>query len=75
MSRGLVVLVDPPASPGKTANRDGAGGLGALLPGEGGFRYPPLALAVAAGALRRAGWPVQVVDAPGEGLSLEQALD
>lgn len=75
MSRGLVVLVDPPAPPGTTANRDGAGGLGALLPEEGGFRYPPLALAVAAGALRSAGWPVQVVDAPGEGLTLGQVLD
>lgn len=75
MSRGLVVLVDPPTSPGTTANRDGAGGLGALLPGEGGFRYPSLALAVAAAALRRAGWPVHVVDAPGEGLTLGQALD
>ncbi|MGC8839710.1 MAG: B12-binding domain-containing radical SAM protein [Anaerolineae bacterium] len=75
MSRGLVVLVDPPVPPGTTANRDGAGGLGAFLPGEGGFRYPSLALAVAAGALRSAGWPVRVVDAPGEALALSQALD
>jgi len=75
MSRGEVVLVDPPAPPGTTANRDGAGGLGALVPEEGGFRYPPLALAVAAAALRQAGYAVRVVDAPGEALSLAQALD
>ncbi len=75
MSRGLVVLVDPPALPGTTANRDGAGGLGALLAEEGGFRYPPLALAVAAAGLRSAGWPVRVVDAPGENLTVAQARD
>lgn len=75
MSRALVVLVNPPAPPGATTNRDGAGGLGAFLPREGGFRYPPLALALAAAALREAGHPVRAVDAPGEGWTLTQALD
>jgi len=74
VKRRPMVLVDPPAPPGATANRDGAGGLGALTPGEGGFRYPPLALATAAAALRQEGYTVLVVDAPAEGLGLEATL-
>ncbi|MGQ9586605.1 MAG: B12-binding domain-containing radical SAM protein [Anaerolineae bacterium] len=74
MKHRLIALVNPPAPSGFTANRDGAGGLGACTPGKGGFRYPPLALATAASLLRREGYGVRVVDAPGEGLTSEETL-
>jgi anaerobic magnesium-protoporphyrin IX monomethyl ester cyclase len=75
LSSRLTVLINPPPPSGQTANRDGAGGLGALLSGEGQFHYPPLALAYAAADVRQAGWTVRVIDAVGERLGLGKTVD
>lgn len=74
MSRSRVTLVVPPGAPDTTPNREGASGLGAVVPYAGGFRYPPHTVATAAAALRRAGIDVTVIDAVAEGLSLDTCV-
>ncbi len=69
-----IILLNPPSPPGLTANREGAGGLGALSAGDEGFIYPPHTLAVTAAVLRDHGWDVQIIDAAGERLTPEQTL-
>jgi len=72
--RPKVVLVNPPSPPGATANREGAAGMGVLLPQEGGFFYPPQTVAYAASVLREEGFEVKAADAVGEGLAQEATL-
>lgn len=55
VSGGPVLLVNPPSPRGFTANREGFGGLGVLVPGRRGFVYPAQRLAEAAAALHLAG--------------------
>ena len=69
-----ILLVNPPSPAGLTANREGAGGLGAWSPGYAGFIYPPQTLATTAAVLRLAGWHVRLVDAAGERINTEAAL-
>ncbi len=70
-----VLLVNPPSPPTATANREGAGGLGAWSAPGNGFLYPPQVLAYAAAALRLAGAAPQMLDAAGERLTVEETLD
>jgi len=58
-----VVLVVPPAMPGRWPNREGAVGLGAVEPGDSGFRYPPHTVAAVAGVLCEEGYEVEAFDA------------
>lgn len=69
-----VVCVNPPGLPGSTANREGAGGMGNVVPTPGAFLYPPHALAVVAGALRAGGLDVTARDCVVEADSLPQAV-
>jgi len=69
-----VACVNPPGIPGTTANREGAGGLGNVVPQAGGFLYPPHTLAATAGALRKGGLAVSARDCVLEGDSLAQAV-
>ncbi len=57
-----------------TANREGAGGLGALAAGDDGFLYPPQALAYCAALLRQQAFKVRICDAAGERLNTAAAL-
>ena len=61
MSR-RVFCVNPPGLPGTTANREGAGGMGTVVPSAGGFLYQPHTLAVVANALRESGTKVAARD-------------
>jgi len=74
MSLYTVCLINPPSAPGTTANREGAGGLGAVIPHGGGFFYPPQTLAYAAAALREQGYSVTAIDAVAEELDIEATL-
>ena len=69
-----IILLNPPSPPGLTANREGAGGLGAWSAGDQGFIYPPHTLAATAALLRAHDWDVQIVDAAGERLTPEQTM-
>lgn len=69
-----VLLVNPPSPAGVTANREGAGGLGAWSAGADGFLYPPHTLAHCAAVLRVRGWQARLLDAAGERLSVDAAL-
>lgn len=71
---GRVVCINPPSSPGTTANREGAGGMGNAYPQVGAFLYPPHTLAAAAGALRAGGLDVSARDCVLEGVGLDQAV-
>ena len=62
MPAGPFLLLNPPSPPGTTANREGAGGLGVLVPGSRGFVYPALYLAEAAGDLARGGCAWKALD-------------
>ncbi|NLG27376.1 MAG: radical SAM protein [Chloroflexi bacterium] len=66
--RMRVLLINPPALPGTTANREGAAGMGALDEHEGGFSYPPHTLAAVAATLRAAGYAVSALDAGSQSL-------
>jgi len=57
-----VHLINPPSAPGTVANREGAGGMGTVYCGPKGFLYPPHTLAMVAGSLRDAGYPVRASD-------------
>ena len=57
-----VLLFNPPSARGSTTNREGAGGLGVLLPQGGGFVYPALYLAQMAAGLRERGCEVEAID-------------
>jgi len=70
-----ILLINPPSAPGTTANREGAGGLGAQTPGPGGFVYPPQTLAYVAASLREAGHAVTALDAVAEGLAVNEVLN
>jgi len=74
LSARSVVLINPPSAPQTTANREGAGGLGVLTAGPGGFVYPPQTLAAVAASLREAEYEVMALDGVGEELDLEQIL-
>jgi anaerobic magnesium-protoporphyrin IX monomethyl ester cyclase len=69
-----IVLVNPPSPPALTANREGAGGLGAWSAGGSGFLYPPHTLATTAAALREHHWDVSIIDAAGERLEPEETV-
>ncbi len=69
-----IVLLNPPSPPGRTANREGSGGMGVLVPDPDGFFYPPQTLAYAGATLLQEGLPVQAVDAVAERLDSEQAI-
>ena len=69
-----VVCVNPPSLPGTTANREGAGGMGAVVQSPGGFLYPPHTLAVVAGALRERGTEVVARDSVLEGDRIQEAV-
>ncbi len=73
-AEGRVLLANPPAPPGMVANREGAGGLGAVGD-EGGFAYPPQTLAAAAAVVRAAGWQVTAYDAPTLRMSVEDLAE
>lgn len=75
MSGAEVVLINPPALPGTTVNREGAAGFGVIYPREGAFLYPPHTLAVCAAVLCSAGRVPAIVDAAAERLSPREALD
>ncbi len=69
------LLLNPPGTPGTTANREGAAGMGAVRTGPGGFFYPPQTLAVTAAVAREAGFAVVALDAVAEGLRLSETVD
>jgi len=69
-----VLLINPPSPSGQTANREGAGGMGAWSAGANGFLYPPHTLAHCAAVLRAREWDVRLLDAAGERLSVTEAL-
>ncbi len=69
-----VLFVNPPSSPGTTANREATGGLGLVMPTPDAFFYPPQTIAYGVGALRAAGYAVGAVDAVGLGLTLPATL-
>lgn len=69
------MLINPPSPPHLTANREGSGGLGAWSVAESSFLYPPQALLYAAAALRVGGWRVSLIDAAGERLDSQGAID
>jgi anaerobic magnesium-protoporphyrin IX monomethyl ester cyclase len=69
-----VLLINPPSPPGQAANREGAGGFGAWSAGDDGFVYPPQTLAYTAAVLRTRGWTVRVIDATGERLDADAAM-
>lgn len=62
MAKRHLLLIQPPSPQGQTANREGFGGLGLLLPRRGGFVYPSLRLAEAATAARAQGLNPRVAD-------------
>jgi len=74
MSAERVLLVIPPGESGTTPNREGASGLGAVEPGEGGFRYPPHTVAAAAAELIREGYDVSALDAVALGYDLPRSV-
>lgn len=74
MSKGRILLVIPPGAPGTTPNREGAGGLGAVEPTTGGFRYPPHTVAMLAGALSQTDYKVIALDAVALGYDLTYSV-
>ncbi len=70
-----IILLNPPSPPGRTANREGSGGMGVLVPEPNGFFYPPQTLAYAGAVLLREGLPVRGIDAVAEKLSDEQTIN
>ncbi|MGC8827959.1 MAG: NAD-dependent epimerase/dehydratase family protein, partial [Anaerolineae bacterium] len=75
MTGARVLLINPPALPGTTVNREGAAGFGAVYPREGAFLYPPHTLAVCAALLRSDGRIPAVIDAAAEQISPREALE
>jgi len=75
MNKARVLLVQPPALPGTTVNREGAAGFGNQYPREGAFLYPPHMLATCAAVLKAAGYLPAVLDAAAERLSPREALE
>lgn len=75
MTGARVLLINPPALPGTTVNREGAAGFGAAYPREGAFLYPPHTLAVCAAVLRSAGRAPAIIDAAAERLSPRETLE
>lgn len=73
MSGQIITLVNPPSVPGTTANREGASGLGAVMPGEGAFAYPPQTIAAMVTILRAEDFEVHVVDAVAGRLDVKRA--
>ncbi|MBC7262832.1 MAG: radical SAM protein [Chloroflexi bacterium] len=73
MSGRIITLVNPPSAPGTTANREGAAGLGTVVPGEGAFAYPPQTIATMVTMLKAEGFEVRVVDAVAGGLDIKRA--
>ncbi|NOZ04873.1 MAG: radical SAM protein [Chloroflexi bacterium] len=69
-----LLLLNPPGTPGTTANREGAAGMGAVRREPSGFFYPPQTLAVTAAAVRDAGHTVVIVDAVAGGMALPEAV-
>ena len=60
------LLINPPGPRGTTVNREGASGMGSVVPTAEGFLYPSATLARMGALLRQAGRPVTVLDAPVE---------
>ncbi len=75
MSGARIVLINPPALPGTTANREGAAGFGVIYPRERAFLYPPHTLALCAAVLRSAGHTPAIIDAAAEQLNPRETLE
>jgi len=75
MTQPHVLLVVPPGPPGATPNREGASGLGALVPRPDAFRYPPHTCLTVASHLKANGHTVAALDAAADGWSVEQAVE
>ena len=70
-----IVLVNPPSPDGKTLNREGSAGAGAVVESEGGFVYPPQTIASVGAALCQSGFNVEIVDAVKPAVRFEKAVD
>ncbi len=72
MHNDPILLLNPPGlDPNHRPNREGTASFGGMSPG---FLYPPHTLAVILAGLREAGVRATLLDATGEGLSLEETL-
>ena len=69
-----IVLVNPPSPAGKTLNREGSAGAGAVVESEGGFVYPPQTIASVGAALCQSGFNVEVVDAVKPAVGFDKAV-
>src|SRR5258708_3440519 len=66
-----VIIVNPPSPPGYVANRDSMGGYGQLYP-VGATVLPPLDIPYLGAYLTEKGVPLEVVEAQGLDLAVEQ---
>jgi anaerobic magnesium-protoporphyrin IX monomethyl ester cyclase len=69
-----VIIVNPPSPPGYVANRDSMGGYGQLYP-LGATVLPPLDIPYLAAYLTEKGVPLEVIEAQGLDLAVEQLAE